>query len=152
MIRTILVPLGRSVHNDDILPHVAGIALAHGARVILLHVVEPPRLLTGTSGATVPLGYEDQEGKKMEGVRLLERAQDRLRKTGVDAGLWIAQGLVADAIAMVATSVDADLVAMVSTHRPWISRVLRTSVCKATYDRLDRGCLLLIRSGTAPCQ
>jgi nucleotide-binding universal stress UspA family protein len=151
MFRTVLVPLGRSENTELILRYAARIANAHGARVILLHVLGPSPLLPGPEGLPVPLTREAQDELRNEGVRFLGTVHERLREMGIDAGLFLARGPIGDSIAETARAVGADVVIMASRHRPWFSRILRESATKAIYDRLEGGCLLIVRADNIPC-
>jgi nucleotide-binding universal stress UspA family protein len=133
-----------------ILPFVARMALLHGAKVTLLHVLEPPRVLLRPVGSMLILPPTAVDALENEGLELLEAMREKLREMGVQAGVLLAHGRIADTIAKTARDMGADLVAMVSSHRPWLSRVLSDSVSVATYHRMDRGCLLLVRTGAPP--
>jgi len=150
MFRKILVPLSGSAYSESVLPYVVELARLPGARAVLLHVLEPPpRIHTGPAGWTLFFRSGVRQAARDEALRYLGTVREKLREKELEAELLVAHGPVADAIVQTAKEINADVVAMASCRRSWISRFLRGSVPAATYDRMDRGCLLLVRAGVS---
>jgi nucleotide-binding universal stress UspA family protein len=146
----ILVPLDGSKRAEAILPHVEELATGFDARVIFLHVVEPPQIITDSDiiGSEVSYlnGFQEQM-KEMtkQAVLYLESVQGKLKEKGIESKVKVNHGPVVEGIINTAKSQDADLIAITSHGRSGLSRVFYGSVAAGILHRADRP-LLVIRS------
>jgi nucleotide-binding universal stress UspA family protein len=145
MYNTILVPLDGSKRAEAILPHVEELAQRYGAEVIVLQVVDPPRVVLGPQGTYVPLHQQAFEQRKNQAESYLAALQEKLCEKGVEARPRVAYGPVVEAIIDAARREGADLIAIASHGRSGLSRVFYGSVAAGVLHRADRP-LLLIRS------
>jgi len=150
MYECILVPLDGSQRAEAILPHVEELAMRFDARVIFLHVVEPPPIITDSeimdSETSYLEGFQGQmeEMKKQAGL-YLESVQGKFREKGIESRVQISYGPVVEGIIGIAKSQDADLIAIASHGRSGLSRVFYGSVTAGILHRADRP-LLVVRS------
>lgn len=150
MYACILVPLDGSQRAEAILPHVEELAMRFDARVIFLHVVEPPPIITDSeimdSEVSYLEGFQGQmeEMKKQAGL-YLESVQGKFREKGIESKVQISYGPVVEGIINIAKSQDADLIAIASHGRSGLSRVFYGSVTAGILHRADRP-LLVVRS------
>ncbi len=150
MYHCILVPLDGSKRAEAILPHVEELAMRFGAKVIFLHVVEPPPIVTDSeiidSGASYLEGFQEQmeEMTKQAGL-YLENVQGEFREKGIESRVHVGYGPVVEGVINIARSQDADLIAIASHGRTGLSRVFYGSVTAGVLHRADRP-LLVIRS------
>lgn len=150
MYHCILVPLDGSKRAEAILPHVEELATGFDARVIFLHVVEPPPIITDSDiiGSEVSYlnGFQEQM-KEMtkQAVLYLESVQGKLKEKGIESKVKVNHGPVVEGIINTAKSQDADLIAITSHGRSGLSRVFYGSVAAGILHRADRP-LLVIRS------
>ncbi len=127
MYKRILVALDGSRESEQVVPWVQGLALAEGARVILLHVCPVPKLVVG-SGRVV--SFVDQEEARLRGEALgyLARVARGVEATGVPVELRVSFGRPDEEILEVAREVKADLIALATHGRSWLGRLLHGSV------------------------
>jgi nucleotide-binding universal stress UspA family protein len=144
MYKRILVPLDGSKRAEAILPHVENLAQRYGAQVVLLQVVEAPRLILTESMDLAT--YQDVLAQRAEdGRAYLATIQQGLTRKGVQVRTIIAQAPVVNAIIDTAEEEAVDLIALASHGRTGLSRVFYGSVAAGVLHRIDRP-LLLIRS------
>jgi nucleotide-binding universal stress UspA family protein len=144
MYKRILVPLDGSKRAEAILPHVENLAQRYGAQVVLLQVVEVPRLIVTESMDLAT--YQDVLAQRAEdGRAYLATIQQELTRKGVQVSTIIAQAPVVNAIIDTAEEEAVDLIALASHGRTGLSRVFYGSVAAGVLHRIDRP-LLLIRS------
>jgi nucleotide-binding universal stress UspA family protein len=144
MYRRILVPLDGSNRAEAILPHVENLAQRYGAQVVLLQVVEVPRLILTESMDLAT--YQDVLAQRAEdGRAYLATIQQDLARKGIQARTIIAHAPVVNAIIDTAQEEAVDLIALASHGRTGLSRVFYGSVAAGVLHRIDRP-LLLIRS------
>jgi nucleotide-binding universal stress UspA family protein len=142
--------LDGSKRAEAILPHVEELATGFDARVIFLHVVEPPPIITDSDiiGSEVSYlnGFQEQM-KEMtkQAVLYLESVQGKLKEKGIESKVKVNHGPVVEGIINTAKSQDADLIAITSHGRSGLSRVFYGSVAAGILHRADRP-LLVIRS------
>ena len=145
MYNTILVPLDGSKRAEAILRHVEELAQRYDAKVIILQVVEPPRVVVGSNGTYVPLHQQAFEQRKNRAESYLAALQEKLCEKGVEARTRVAYGPVVEAIIDAARREGADLIAIASHGRSGLSQVFCGSVVAGVLHRVDRP-LLLVRS------
>jgi nucleotide-binding universal stress UspA family protein len=145
MYNTILVPLDGSKRAEAILRHVEELAQRYDAEVIIMQVVEPPRVVVGPEGTYVPLHQPAFEQRKNEAESYLAALQEKLCEKGVEARTRVAYGSIVEAIIDAAEGEEADLIAIASHGRSGLSRVFYGSVAAGVLHRADRP-LLLVRS------
>ncbi len=145
MYKCILVPLDGSKRAEAILPHVEQIASLFKAKVIFLHVVEPPPIVTDEGGPYLE-NFQNQLQTMTEQVGLyLKGIAGEFREKGIDATEQIGYGPVAEGILKTAQREQADLIAIASHGRTGLSRVFYGSVALGLLHAADRP-LLVIRS------
>jgi len=146
----ILVPLDGSKRAEAILPHVEELAMRFDARVIFLHVVEPPPIITDSeiidSGASYLEGFQERmEEMRKQGGLYLESVQGKFREKGIESKVQVSYGPVVEGIIDIAKSQEADLIAIASHGRSGLSMVFYGSVAAGILHRADRP-LLVVRS------
>jgi nucleotide-binding universal stress UspA family protein len=129
--RSILVPVDGSAHAAAALDRAIEIAKACGARLTLLHVIEPPHL-PPVGGAYVA-GLVTPESEE-EAEALLERAAARV-PDGIPVASIIRTGVAADEIVCRIDAAGHDLVVMGSRGRGRIRSLLLGSVSRAVLHR-----------------
>lgn len=132
--RHILVPLDGSHTAEAILPTAVELARLHGARVTLLHVIQP--LITQIGSAPMVVGMEPvfpldllPEPERPEVTRMEQRA-DQLRASGVRVDLQILVGElpITNAILRYARDHFVDLIALTTHGRGGLERLMLGSV------------------------
>jgi nucleotide-binding universal stress UspA family protein len=120
-IRTILHPTDLSPNSQAAFGLACALARDYGARLLLLHVIEPPVVVYGEGVFQHPVGYED-------------RAAAELNKLPVPQGLTVERKLVegeaASEIVSVAEASGADLICIGSHGRRGLSRLLMGSIAE----------------------
>jgi len=144
MYNTILVPLDKSKRAEKILPYVEELALCHLAKVIFLHVIEPPRAVGVKEGAQM-IEEQNFEPQKREAEKYFIGLQKKFGEKGIETFTRLAHGPVVEAIIKFADKEGADIIAIASHGRSGLSRVFYGSVTAGLLQRVDRP-LLLIRS------
>lgn len=144
MYKTILVPLDGSKRAETILPYVQDLARDHGAKVILLHVMETIRPRGGAEQACVDL-WEESERRAKHTASYLAVLQDRLRDSGIEACTCVVCGPPVKAIIDAAECEGADLIALAGQDRAGWSEGLYGCVAAGMLHQVDWP-LLLIRS------
>jgi nucleotide-binding universal stress UspA family protein len=143
MYKYILVPLDGSLRAEKILAHAAEMALKHGARVLLLQVVEP---IVTVSSADVYIPGDDSLTAKLEQARVyLDGVKARLKEKGIEAAARVVSSGIVEAICETAEAEKVDLIAMASHGRTGAARVFYGSVAAGVLHRVDRP-LLIIRA------
>ncbi len=142
MYKRILVALDGSRESEQVVPWVQGLALAEGARVILLHVCPVPKLVVG-SGRVV--SFVDQEEARLRGEALgyLARVARGVEATGVPVELRVSFGRPDEEILEVAREVKADLIALATHGRSGVNRWVMGSVADGVVRRSPLPCLLV---------
>jgi len=143
--KNILVPLDGSERAEAILPHVEELAQRYEAKVIFLHVVEPPHPLMGPEGTYMEMYRKEIERRAEQAETYLAGLKGEFREKGIQARTRVAQGPIVKAIIDTAESQDVDLVAIASHGRSGLSQVFYGSVAAGLLQRIDRP-LLLIRA------
>jgi nucleotide-binding universal stress UspA family protein len=144
MYKTILVPLDGSKRAEAILPHVQALARDHGAKVILLHVIETIRPRGGAEQACIDL-WEESEWRAKHTESYLAVLQDKLRDKGIEAWTRVVCGSAVEAIIDVAEREGADLIALAGQDRAGWPEGLYGCVAAGVLHQVDWP-LLLIRS------
>jgi len=142
--RKILVPLDGSAGSEAVLPTVAELARAEGARIRLLHVA-PPRVDAVVAAGRVVV-YADQESARIEHELLdyLKKAAASLR--GVEVEPAVRFGDPVKEIVNEAESARVDLIAMATHRRTGVRRFLKGSVAERV-ERATSTPVLLVRYG-----
>lgn len=143
-IRKILVPLDGSPGSEAVLPTVAEVARAEGAKVCLLHVAPVVEAVV-MDGRVI--AYADQETERItqEVLAYLKTAAAKLPGVGVE--LVVHFGDPVEEILTEAESGGADLVALATHHWTGFRRLLKGSVA----EKVERGAavpVLVARYGT----
>lgn len=104
----LLVCLDRSATAEAVLPLVAHLAHSHGARVTLLHVLEPPSDPGGLR-ATDALGWEIV---RQEAQAYLDSLAQRLRDDDIQIQVHLSEGRAAPRVAALTDELDVDLLVL----------------------------------------
>jgi nucleotide-binding universal stress UspA family protein len=144
MYKTILVPLDGSHQAETILPHVQDLARDHGAKVILLHVIETICPRGGAEQACIDL-WEESEWRAKHTASYLAVLQDRLRDKGIEACTRVVCGPPVKAIIDAAECEGADLIALAGQDHAGWSEELSGCVAAGMLHHVDWP-MLLIRS------
>jgi nucleotide-binding universal stress UspA family protein len=137
----VLIPVNGSTFSAEVFPCATALAKCNGARVALLHVVEPIPLMAVDGGLPYPYPPPTVDNRSTQ--MLADDARDRM--TNTTERLRDATGLAVDGHVEVGTSIahtiidfarthDVDVIAM-STHGRGSSRLLMGSVA----DKVLRG-------------
>ena len=143
MYAIILVPLDGSPRAEVILPHAQAVAKQFGAKVVLLHVIEPTSPTTAPGGTLMDIDAVNRRAEEAD--RYLAARQADLEAEGLDCKRLVEYGSVVQTIGDTAQRINADLVAMASHGRTGLARVFYGSVAAGVLQRIDRP-LLLVRS------
>jgi nucleotide-binding universal stress UspA family protein len=130
-IKRIVVPLDGSARSASILPHVAALAKAVGARLLFMTTVEP------RAKAEVPVEVV---------ARNLFREQKKLHRQGIPTELSVRYGNPVEEILSFSDAQGADLVALSTHGRSGVERALYGSVTESV---LREGALPLLILRTA---
>jgi nucleotide-binding universal stress UspA family protein len=144
MYKTILVPLDGSKRAETILPYVQDLARDHGARVILLHVIERICPSRGAEQACVDL-WEESEWRAKHTASYLAVLQDKLRDEGIQAWTRVVCGPPVKAIIDAAECEGADLIALAGQDQAGWSEELYGCVAAGVLHEVDWP-MLLVRS------
>jgi len=145
MYNTILVPLDGSKRAEAILPHVEVLAQRHGAKVVLLQVVEPVQLVAGPEMIYLEQYQEEFEQRAKEAASYLAGLKGAFGEKGIEVRTSVVHGPIVEAISEAAARENADLITIASHGRTGLSRVFYGSVAAGVLHRVDRP-LLVIRS------
>lgn len=129
-IKTILHPTDFSAPSDSALRLACSLARDYGARLVLLHVVEPP-VYYGELGMTVPLPSDFHES--------LHRRLSKLVPTdsGVNVETVLIEGSAPREILHVAQEQRVDLIVLGTHGRTGVARVLLGSVAESVIRHSD---------------
>jgi nucleotide-binding universal stress UspA family protein len=145
--RRILVPLDGSKRAEAILPHVEQLALASGAEVVLVRVIEPIPYVLGPEGAPLVPYEQELRQRRKDAETYMAARQDEFREQGIEVKASILQGPVVVAIIEAAETEGADLIAMASHGRSGLSQCFYGSVAAGVLHRVDRPLLVVRSSG-----
>lgn len=146
--KTILVPHDFSSSANHALAIARDEAKAHGAKLLLLHVIEMPLQMQPTMVITppetgAPITVKDYAIS--EGEKHLADLAARLSKDGVTAQTFIRLGKPEDEIIKFATEHGVDLIAMGTAGRTGLAHMLIGSVAERVV-RLSNCAVLTIRA------
>jgi nucleotide-binding universal stress UspA family protein len=146
----ILVPLDGSERAEEILPHVAKLALKFQSTVILMQVVEIKIGAEGVefmpmAGGSVELAVRAVEEDKKLTETYLNKVKSRLQAKGVETKVRVVFGSVVDKVISAAQQENVDLIAMASHGHTGAACVFYGCVAAGVLHRIDRP-LLIIRS------
>lgn len=122
MFSTIVLATDGSAHSDRALELARSLAIEHGARLVLVHVVE----LVGGKGGTYPVAADEDQLRDSLAARVAKLTAD-----GVAAELVVESARLegpAHLIAEVADSLGADLIVVGSRGRSPLSELIIGSV------------------------
>jgi universal stress protein A len=131
---TILVPTDFSSCGDAALKYATALAHSMGAKLLIVHVEEPP---LAYGGGEMYYGIAEPDQKEIE--RML--AAVRPTRDDVPHESRIITGAPADAIVDLAAEVDADMIVMGTHGRTGLGRLLMGSVAELVVRRA--GCPVL---------
>lgn len=144
MFKRILVPTDGSRGVEKAMNCAIAIALAFDAKVYLLFVVEPPTLLFEYANVAEKTIIEAMQ---QEGQRVLEKAAEVIRKSGVaEVETVLRTGTPAKAILDFVDEAKIDLIVMGTHGRRGLDRVLLGSVTEEVV-RLSRIPVMTVRMG-----
>jgi nucleotide-binding universal stress UspA family protein len=138
-VRTILVPRDGSPGSAQALSAAKSIARATGARIELLHVVEPLRRYL--RGKYIEPEFEEQT--RLESENDMHRLASRLRDVGFAAGGRAVIGQPAATIVAVADEIEADLIVMATNGMTDVASKILGSVTHAVLRTAHAPLLLL---------
>ncbi|MBZ0308715.1 MAG: universal stress protein, partial [Anaerolineae bacterium] len=126
-------------------PYVEALAQEHGAKVVLMQVVEPGPLLFGATEGYTELMLDELQHRMENADTYLSTQQERLTEQGIETEVRLADGPIVEAVIRAAEAIDADLIALASHGRSGLARAFYGSVAAGVLQRADRP-LLLIRA------
>lgn len=108
---TILVPLDFSAVTPRVIQTVLDLARPSKAKVLFLHVVPPPVIMTAYGISEV--NFPESLGKEEERARTeMEKYSRQLKAEGIDASILSVQGVPVDAILLLAREKKSDMLVM----------------------------------------
>jgi nucleotide-binding universal stress UspA family protein len=121
--KNIVVTLDGSRESEAVIPYIEELAGGVGAKVVLLHVIEPSYRFF-TAGGFKYEGYSEKKKKSMKAFydNYLEGIAAGLGRRGIDARFQVKFGEVAEAIIKFADEAEADFIAMTTHGRSGIKR------------------------------
>lgn len=125
-IRRILLPLDDSSLADESLEPASELALAAGAELLLIQIVE---ISVVTEAAPYLL---DPEAELARAREYLDRIADRMKASGLAVTSYSAVGDPSATLALIAREGDADLIAMATHGRSGLTHLLLGSVATGT--------------------
>jgi nucleotide-binding universal stress UspA family protein/iron-sulfur cluster repair protein YtfE (RIC family) len=135
--RQILVPVDGSERSEAVLPWVAALAQATGARVVLFRAV-------GMGGELKEEMVQWQKGSPLLQVEeYLAGLAGGFRRQGIAAETAIGYRPEGKAILKAAAEKNVDLIAMCSRVRPAVARFMLGSTAREVFDGTDRPLLLI---------
>jgi nucleotide-binding universal stress UspA family protein len=141
---TILVPLDGSSRGEGILPPVQDLAMACGATVVLLQVVEPQALGVGLEGAPAMM-QQELERHTQQAESYLAALREAFCEKGIETRTRVVHGPAVEAIINTAEDESADLVAVAGQDRTGWSRGACGCVGACVLNHVDWP-LLFLRS------
>lgn len=145
MYKTILIPLDQSKRAEMILPQVEELAHIGGAKIVLIHVVEPGIMAYTYYGGDTEVDLVLMDQLSRTAAIYLESVRARLQAKGLEASTRVVDGPTVDAILRTAAEEHADLIAMASHGRSGLAHVFHGSVTTGVL-RHSNIPLLIIRS------
>jgi nucleotide-binding universal stress UspA family protein len=145
MFKHILVPLDGSRQCEDALLHATRIARQNDSIVILLHVVEHPRILPGPYDSGFAILLEPAEQNELRARHYLSTIETKLQDERIPVRTLVVRGPIAETIIKTAERESVDLVVMASEHRSGLSRLFLGSLTFQVEKGLRRGALLVVR-------
>lgn len=154
MYSKILVPLDSSELAEQALPHVQSNALAHGAAVHLLQVIDDADmtspLLRHTLEMIQNIGEPDRsatlEAWETSAGEYLESVATRLRDAGVADVEWtVVRGNPYELVAEQAETVGADLIVIATHGRSGFGRAMTGSVADHVMRETPHAAVLVVR-------
>ena len=148
MFEKILVCLDGSEIAAQVLPYATEEARCFRSKVMLLHVVPEPVMVTpgipGTSGVPIETQgmLEQMQKEQEEASAYLERVAETLREKGLEAEPVLLQGQAGDAIIGYADDNDIGLIALATHGRSGLRRAVFGSV--ADYVLRNSGIPILV--------
>jgi nucleotide-binding universal stress UspA family protein len=129
LIKKILLPLDSSHAGEAPVEYARRLAVAFGAELVLLQVLEPVNLVIGFENLSA-LGMPDNEEIKKVAVSYLTKVEERLKTSDIKTSLEIVWGSAAECILDYADTGNIDLIAMSARGRSDISRWVFGSVAE----------------------
>lgn len=142
MYNIIVAPLDGSKRAEKILPHIEELSKRFEAKIILVQVVEPPKVISDES---ISQYVKDLDKLKLEADTYLSNIAEKFQSKKIQTELRVEHGQPVKNILQIVEKERADLIAIASHGRSGISRVFYGSVAASLLHRVDRP-LLLIRS------
>lgn len=142
-LRHVLVCLDRSPLAEEGVPHALAIARPWGARITLLHVLEPPH---ESQNLRTPSTALDWEITRAEASHYLEAIRDRLSASGADVDVRVEQGQAAEQVLRLAEENGVDLT-VISSHGEGGATEWGLSSTAEKIGRRIRGSILVVPSG-----
>lgn len=144
MYKTILIPLDGSRRAEQALKHAEQLALCHGARLVMIRVVTPPKVAEVES-SPYQLFLKVLDERIGKAKTYLEGLRGEFEEKHITVESKVVFGSVVKEILDAAERMDADLVVMSSHGRTGLSRLFYGSVAAGILSRVDRP-LLVVRS------
>ena len=142
MYNIIVAPLDGSKRAEKILPHIEELSKRFEAKIILVQVVEPPKVISDES---ISQYVKDLDKLKLEADTYLSNIAEKFQSKKIQTELRVEHGKKIKNILQIVEKERADLIAIASHGRSGVSRVFYGSVAASLLHRVDRP-LLLIRS------
>jgi nucleotide-binding universal stress UspA family protein len=140
MTKRILVPLGRDVSSEQIVPVVRALASGGGGIVRLLRVTPVPDDVVGRDWKTADVDQQ-MEHLVARGRRDLRPVETQL--TGIPVESVVRFGDRLEEILLEAEAFEADLVALTAPARSGLRRLLRPGIAEQVTRALPTGTLVL---------
>lgn len=110
--KTFLVPVDFSSVTEDVIDSAVNFARAFEGQVVLLHVVQPPVIVTGEYALPVEVMQDAMAAGENSAKSKLAEYHELFRNAGIDCSVSVRHGPPVDVIREIAAEVSADYVIM----------------------------------------
>ena len=112
VMKNFLVPVDFSSVTEDVIDSAVNFARAFEGKVVLLHVVQPPVIVTGEYALPVEVMQDAMTAGENSAKAKLAEYHELFRNTGIDCAVSVRHGPPVEVIREIATEVGADYVIM----------------------------------------
>ncbi|MBI3885257.1 MAG: universal stress protein [Opitutae bacterium] len=148
--KTFLVPVDFSSVTEAVIDSAVGFARAFAGRVVLLHVVQPPVIVTGEYALPVEVMQDAMTAGENSAKVELAEYHGRLRDAGLDCSVAVRHGPPVEVIHEEATETKADYVIMGSHGHGKLYDFLVGSTASGVLKKAKCGVIIIPPTNKAP--
>jgi nucleotide-binding universal stress UspA family protein len=146
MYKKILVPLDGSKVAECALPHAESLAHAYNSTLLLVTVVQPPKII-GRTSVEIEAFRKAMDAQRDEAESYLKGWKGELKKRNINVEIYIGTESVVSEIIETAENHEVDLVLIASHGRSGLERVFFGSVASGVLNRIERPLMVIHPSG-----